>query len=710
MSMGDGGSGGDPDNNAQNLHSMLGRLLRLDVHSTPPAGQKYVIPPTNPFYNSNDANVKKEIWAYGLRNPWRFSFDRSTGDLYIGDVGQDREEEVDYQLHSSTGGQNYGWHILEGNLCYNPSTNCKKPSGYVGPVAVYDHGTNDSYGCSITGGYIYRGSKFPSLQGVYFYGDYCSGKLLGLVKNSNNTWTYSLIVSTTYSISSFGEDEQGELYLSDYSGGKVYQISAGHITISGNAGSASTTLYYLESGTPKSVTADGSGNYSISALYGWTGTVTPHKTGYIFNPVNKSYNNLTSSQTSQNYAAQVCANCSDADVLVGTTQMGTYSVAPTSTLRLNYPSVINGPVKVASADGSSIFTSQRVTSGDSYNELLGLPANQFTTEYWFPYYDHGYPSVSGSNMRTWILVGNPSTSQTATVNISIGGNLMSGSPFSIAPGSRVTPRWLGVQGGPVRVVSTNGVNIFASERVFTSNSNAFNESLGVASTDFTSEYWFPWYDNVNMQTSIVVGNTSASQAANVDIYVGGVLKDSLSIPTNSTLFRFYGSLVSGPVRVVSTNGVNIVTSENAVSGPNNSFSDVLGMPANQFTTEYWFPYYDHGYPSVSGSNMRTWILVGNPSTSQTATVNIYIGGALMSGSPFSVGPGNNITPRWIGVQGGPVRVVSDIPIFTSERVFTAPNSSFNEMLGCAFNQLTTEYWYPWYDSTNMTNDILVSSP
>jgi hypothetical protein len=481
--------------------------------------------------------------------------------------------------------------------------------------------------------------------------------------------------------------------------------------ISGNVGAAGVILSYTDD-TSKVVTSQSDGSYSLQVNSGWSGTITPSNVCYTFNPASLSFSNVTADQINQNFAATFnsISGCVKVDIEIDNGLMGTHGVAPTSTLRLNYPSVINGPVKVASADGSSIFTSQRVTSGDSYNELLGLPANQFTTEYWFPYYDHGYPSVSGSNMRTWILVGNPSTSQTATVNISIGGNLMSGSPFSIAPGSRVTPRWLGVQGGPVRVVSTNGVNIFASERVFTSNSNAFNESLGVASTDFTSEYWFPWYDNVNMQTSIVVGNTSASQAANVDIYVGGVLKDSLSIPTNSTLFRFYGSLVSGPVRVVSTNGVNIVTSENAVSGPNNSFSDVLGMPANQFTTEYWFPYYDHGYPSVSGSNMRTWILVGNPSTSQTATVNIYIGGALMSGSPFSVGPGNNITPRWIGVQGGPVRVVSDIPIFTSERVFTAPNSSFNEMLGCAFNQLTTEYWYPWYDSTNMTNDILVSSP
>jgi hypothetical protein len=401
---------------------------------------------------------------------------------------------------------------------------------------------------------------------------------------------------------------------------------------------------------------------------------------------------------------------SGVNIQVGSKLKGSYPLSSNSFLSETYPSIVNGPVKVTSTDGSSVFTSQRVTSGDSYNELPGVPANQFTAEYWFPYYDHGYPNVSGSNMRTWILVGNPSTSQTATVNIYIGGALMSGSPFSIAPGANITPRWIGKQGGPVRVVSD--IPIFASERMFTSNNNAFNESLGVAVNKLSTQYWFPWYDNVSMKTSIVVGNTSTTKSAKVDIYIGGVKKGSYTIAAKGTISRSYAGLVNGPVKVVSTNGVNIVTSENTVSGTNNSFSDVMGYPSNQFTTEYWFPNYDHGYPNVGGSNMRTWILVGNPSTTQTASVNIYIGGTLMSGSPFSIAPGKNVTPRWLGVQGGPVRVVSmnGVNIFASERVFTVPNSIFNEMLGYPLNQMTSEYWYPWYDSVNMNNDILVGKP
>ena len=220
---GDGGSGGDPDNNAQTLSSLLGKMLRLDVDTTPPAGQRYVIPPSNPFFGNPNPSVRKEIWAYGLRNPWRWSFDRSTGDMLIGDVGQDREEEIDFQPASSTGGMNYGWHILEGNLCYLPLSGCSAPAHYVAPIAVYLHGTNDVNGCAVTGGYMYRGSAAPGLQGVYFYSDYCSGKLWALVHNSG-TWSGKLVTSTPYHVSSFGQDEAGEIYIVDRTGGQVVRI------------------------------------------------------------------------------------------------------------------------------------------------------------------------------------------------------------------------------------------------------------------------------------------------------------------------------------------------------------------------------------------------------------------------------------------------------------------------------------------------------
>ncbi|MEO8355360.1 MAG: PQQ-dependent sugar dehydrogenase [Chloroflexota bacterium] len=215
-STGDGGGAGDVSNNAQNLTVLLGKILRLDVNS----GLPYGIPTDNPFFNSADPAVRKEIWAYGLRNPWRFSFDRQTGDMFIGDVGQGSREEINFQSAASGGGENYGWRVMEGTLCYNPSSNCNQ-SGKILPVAEYDH----TLGCSVTGGYVYRGTQFPSLGGYYFYGDYCSGRIFSLRNNPGLGWESAQLLDTFYTISTFGEDEQGELYLADYSGGRIYQLT-----------------------------------------------------------------------------------------------------------------------------------------------------------------------------------------------------------------------------------------------------------------------------------------------------------------------------------------------------------------------------------------------------------------------------------------------------------------------------------------------------
>ena len=214
---GDGGGGGDPTGNAQNPASLLGKLLRIDVESSV---NPYLVPVTNPY--TQTVGYLGEIWALGLRNPWRYSFDHQTGDLYIGDVGQNTEEEVDFQPASSHGGENYGWNKLEGNLCYDPSINCVPPARYAPPVAVYDHGPNDSNGCSITGGGVYRGTTYLRMQGMYFYGDYCTGKIWGLI--FSNGWHYQQLLDTNLSISTFGEDEAGNLYLADLSSGVIYQI------------------------------------------------------------------------------------------------------------------------------------------------------------------------------------------------------------------------------------------------------------------------------------------------------------------------------------------------------------------------------------------------------------------------------------------------------------------------------------------------------
>ncbi len=208
IGLGDGGAAGDPLNNGQNLETLLGKILRIDVDSREP----YAIPSDNPFVGR--ANAQGEIWAYGLRNPWRFSFDRCTGRLFAGDVGQNRLEEIDLIEQ----GKNYGWRVMEGSQCYDPPTLCNT-QGLELPIAEYDH----SLGCSVTGGYVYRGTQYPALIGHYLFGDYCSGRIWSLVNTGR--WTMRQLIDSPFSISSFGEDERGELYVVHY-GGAIYRVTA----------------------------------------------------------------------------------------------------------------------------------------------------------------------------------------------------------------------------------------------------------------------------------------------------------------------------------------------------------------------------------------------------------------------------------------------------------------------------------------------------
>jgi uncharacterized protein (TIGR03437 family) len=218
IGMGDGGSGGDPQNHAQNPNSLLGKMLRIDVENT--GGAPYRIPADNPFAQS--AGYRGEIWALGLRNPWRYSFDRQTGDLYIGDVGQSSWEEVSFQPASSRGGENYGWRRMEGAHCFNPASGCPQ-EGLTLPVVEYSQSAGD---CSVTGGYVYRGARFPNLQGTYIYGDYCSGRIWGLTRDQSG-WRNSLLLDSTINITAFGQDEAGNLFVTDHGGGRVFLIGGG---------------------------------------------------------------------------------------------------------------------------------------------------------------------------------------------------------------------------------------------------------------------------------------------------------------------------------------------------------------------------------------------------------------------------------------------------------------------------------------------------
>ncbi|PRY07377.1 glucose/arabinose dehydrogenase [Pontibacter ummariensis] len=215
IAVGDGGSGGDPQNNAQDRKSLLGKILRIDVNTTF-GTRPYGIPADNPFAN-NQQGYREEIYAYGLRNPWKISFDKETGRLWAADVGQNKLEEIDIIEK----GGNYGWRIMEGSDCYNPSSNCDQ-TGLIQPVHEYTHAD----GVSVTGGFVYRGKAIPELQGKYIYADYASGKVWALTLNEDGTKAANtLLLTTGFPVSSFGQDQHNELLLLRYGrGGKIYRL------------------------------------------------------------------------------------------------------------------------------------------------------------------------------------------------------------------------------------------------------------------------------------------------------------------------------------------------------------------------------------------------------------------------------------------------------------------------------------------------------
>lgn len=210
---GDGGGVGDPRGNAQNLDTLLGKLLRIDIDS----GDNYSIPEDNPFVG--DENARDEIWAFGLRHPWRFSFDSETHDMYIADVGEAEWEEVNFQPASSMGGENYGWKYMEGTHEFRPPDDFD-PSELVMPVAEYSH----DVGCSVTGGYVYRGDSYNALEGIYFFGDFCSGNIWGLKRSDDNEWSFKELIETDLAITSFGIDEDNEIYVMGLNSGEIHRI------------------------------------------------------------------------------------------------------------------------------------------------------------------------------------------------------------------------------------------------------------------------------------------------------------------------------------------------------------------------------------------------------------------------------------------------------------------------------------------------------
>src|SRR6266496_377611 len=480
--------------------------------------------------------------------------------------------------------------------------------------------------------------------------------------------------------------------------------------ISGSTGVANTRINYS---TGETVT-DATGAYNIPAPYGSSGTAMPSNPCYTFNPTSRSYINVTASQVGQDFTPTLnpASGCADVNVSIGGANQGRYGLPSGNAIFDRYSNVFNGPVKVVSNTGQPIFASERTLYGDSFHETTGIPSNQLTTDYWLPWYDFKI-------MQTWISIGNPSTSQNANVSVYIAGQFKGS--MSIAPLGRWTPSYPSVFDGPVEIKSTvtlentggqsntSDIPIVVSERTLYGQN--FNETNGIPANRLASEYWFPWYDFQIMQTWLSIGNPSATENANVSVYIAGQFKESYSISPNGRWTPSYPGIFNGPVDVKSTNvletaggqsntaGIPIIATERTLYGQ--SFNETPGIRLEDLTTDYWLPAYD-------SKTMQTWVSIGNPSINQTANVSIYIGGQFMQS--HSMPAQGRWTPIYDGTLGGPLEVKSTngVSILVSAR--TLLGNSFSETNGIPVNQLVSEYWFPWYDFQLMQTSLFIGRP
>jgi hypothetical protein len=333
----------------------------------------------------------------------------------------------------------------------------------------------------------------------------------------------------------------------------------------------------------------------------------------------------------------------DVQVLLGGSLIDSHTIAADSQWIPTYPGKFTGPLEVKSTNGVNILASQRIIYNGGLTDTLGLPANQLTTDYWYPWYDF-------TLMSSWVVVGNTSSSQSADVQIYIGGALVDS--HTIPANGVWTPFYQGTFTGPLEVRSTNGVNIDTSQRILYN--GGFEETLGLPANQLTADYTFTSYDFTTMHTWIAIANASSTQSADLQVFMGGALVDSHTIPALGTWTPAYVGTSNGPVEVKSTNAVNFTTSERILD--QGVFKETMGLPSTQLGTDNWIPWYDN-------ITMRSQLFIANPSTTSTANVCVYIGGNLVDS--LTVAAGTRVT-RQYNLQAGPVEIISDLPVSVIE--------------------------------------------
>ena len=481
------------------------------------------------------------------------------------------------------------------------------------------------------------------------------------------------------------------------------------LTITGNAGTAGATLSYTD-GVAKTATSLANGNYSLSVPYNWSGTVTPTHACFTFNPTNKVYGAVTTNQTGQDYTPtfNAASGCANMNVLIGGTNQGKFGIPVHSSTRASFGGVNNGPVLINGMNSVSLIGAERVIYAvngvnTSFSEMMALPDSQLNTTYWLPWYNN-------VDLDTQLRFGNVSSSP-ETVHVFIGGSEVTPlSGITLAVGASTRVSYASVNNGPVKIVSDQ--NIVAAERVIYKVNNvntSFSEMMALPNSQLNTTYWLPWYNNVDLDTQLRIGNVSSS-VATVHVFIGGSEVTPLSgitLAVGASTRVSYASVNNGPVKIMSDQ--NIVAAERVIYKVNNvntSFSEMMALPNSQLNTTYWLPWYNN-------VDLDTQLRFGNVSSSP-ATVHVFIGGAEvtpLSGITLAVGASTRVS--YASVNNGSVQIVGDQNIVASERVIykvNTVNTSFSEMMALPNSLLNTTYWLPWYNNVDLDTQLRFGVP
>ena len=499
-------------------------------------------------------------------------------------------------------------------------------------------------------------------------------------------------------------------------------------SISGNVGVAGVTLSYTD-GTPKTVISQVNGNYSLTVLAGWSGTVTPTHRCFTFNPASRNYNGIAANLTTQNYSPTLknAAGCADVSVSVGGANQGRFGIPSHGSIRTSFRGVNGGPVKIDSTNAASLFGAERLIYkvngvATSYSEMMALPTSQVDTRYWLPWYNN-------VDLQTQLRIANV-TGNSATVQLWIGGQEMktgcvtspANVPYPYVLGSgqslRVT---CAVNSGPVQIDSTQ--NIVVSERVLynvNGLATSFTEMMALPDKQLSTTSWLPWYNSVDLDTQLRIANV-ASNPATVHLLINGQEKLTGCTPLSSPYTLAAGESIrvtcaginAGPVEIRSDQ--NVVASERVIYKVNNlplSFSEMMALPDGQLNTTFWLPWYNN-------VDLDTQLRLANVSTSQSATVHLYVNGQEVTSGcapfngPFTLAKSESVRISCTGLNNGSVKIQSNIPIAVSERVIYRVNNlpaSYSEMMALPNSQLDSVSWLPWYNNVDLDTQLRFGAP